>query len=167
VFNLRLGIDMKYLLLLSFLLTGSVYGQEFPLIKEKGFTGYVCPKECVVLKSIKDEKERYTPSTQDIENAENILLLNKTYLKEKQTTSARGNPAIYKNLPKYIRQYVGFINSSGDKIIWINFILKKEIKYYKPNQDIVHVNDGGSSYWSINVNVNKGYLSNMDINGEG
>ena len=74
-------------------------------------------------------------------------------------------PIIHENLPKYRRQYVGNINKKGQKIIWINFLWTKENDESRLAKDVLYVDDGGSYYWNIKVNIVTEELTDLMING--
>ena len=132
------------------------------------------PKDKLFINSV-DSVNRFTPTENDIKLAETIL-------KEqiKKTNNPRINQFgkkqyIYKNLNKYFRQYIGFINDKGDKLIHINFYwdkysLSDRLKGYDDQRltytsDFAIVFDGGSFYWNINVNLTKHNLERLEVNG--
>lgn len=143
----------------------SLSGQEIATeIKEKHFKGYVFPKvyEPIVFKLI-DVKARYCPTIEDIKNAELILRENIDNLISKGNGKIKG-----KNLKKYTRQYLGYINNEDEVIIYINFIYTKNIdKEWKPRfkEELQLVMDGGDDYWQIYVNITKKCLFGLYING--
>jgi hypothetical protein len=139
------------------------YCQNSLFIENKGFIGYIFSKEHFVFLSIEKEKERYTPTKDDIYLAECILIENKSFLKKNQDIQAYC-PMISENLENYIRQYVGFINKNDEKILWINFIWKGYAEDLV-EKDIVYPYDGGSLFWSIFINLNTKVLFNMKVNG--
>lgn len=154
----------KYILLIGFaLLCMSGYSQESTLVKGKGYTGYAFNKEHFVFMSIDNQKERYTPTKEDIMQIEKILKdsINSVLKKQKYC-----NTSINRNtLKKYKRQYVGFITKNGDVVIWINLLRNKEIEDIELSKDIVTVLDGGEKYWSIFINLTKTTLYGVRING--
>jgi hypothetical protein len=106
--------------------------------------------------------KRFTPSVAEIELTELMLSrdlkkLNKDRLHQSST------PIIHKNLESYQRQYFGYIDENGDRIILINCFwagdydntwLNKMIRYY----------DGGSFYWQVRYNIDKGLLFGLKVN---
>ncbi|MFT3902977.1 MAG: hypothetical protein QM727_07370 [Niabella sp.] len=78
---------------------------------------------------------------------------------------------------KYFRQYVGFINDKGERIIHINlhwdkFTIIDRIKGYWNGRldysfDYSITLDGGSRYWSVNVNLVEEQLYGLSVNGVG
>ena len=112
-----------------------------------------------------DFKERFTPTEQEIVRTEKALKRN--WIINKSMINQGGScPIIHKKLNKYKRQYVGYINSSGEKIIWINFIWKREKGILsKLDKEIIIVLDGCSYFWDINLNLEKEELFNLRVNG--
>jgi len=106
---------------------------------------------------------RFTPTREDIEKAETAL---KTQLQElnKPLVNQHNSPIIHKKLRKYKRQYFGYINDKGQKILLINsFWNKKEYSYWLESK--VSVLDGGSYYWSVNYDLETNELFDLYING--
>jgi len=157
-------IMKKNILLIGFaLLCMSGYSQESTLVKGKGYTGYAFNKDHFVFMSIDNQKERYTPTKEDITQIEKILQDSIGSVLKKQKYS---NTSINRNtLKKYNRQYVGFITNNGDVVIWINLLRSKEIDDVELSKDIVTVSDGGEKYWSIFINLTKNTLYGVRING--
>lgn len=133
-------------------------------IEGKGFKGYVFGKDEIVLVSIKQQKSRCTPSKEDILKVEQLLKA-KLELANKDLENQLGNyPVIHEKLKKYLRQYVGFVNSKGEKVIWVNFLWNKDLTE-KAAYEIIHVQDGGSYFWSIKINIDKEELFELSVNG--
>lgn len=155
------------IVILIFKLSANLYGQNGALFcKGKGYQGYVFDTSYFVLKSVKQQQGKINLSCDEVKIAEEVLnkeLLN--FNKDKINQSQRC-PDINKNLHKYCRQYFGFINTNGEKIVWINLFwnraFKKMAKY-----ELVNVNDGCSYYWNIEVNISAKTISNLQINGKG
>jgi hypothetical protein len=108
--------------------------------------------------------KRFTPTKEEIINAENAL---KSKLKEvnRNFENQYNLPIIHRNLKKYKRQYFGFINDKGEKILYINSLWKKNEEENKWLQQIIMVSDGGSHYWNIEYNLNTDELMNLSVNG--
>jgi len=75
----------------------------------------------------------------------------------------------YINLKNYKRQYVPFIDSKGEKKVYINcFCLSDspdEFNYWK--KSLVEVDDGGSCFFHLTVNLSSGQYGQLFINGYG
>lgn len=140
--------------------------KEAVFCKGKGYKGYVFDTSYLVLKSIKEQQSKAVLSCDEIKIAENILKKNLAALNANKINQTKGCPNISKKLCKYRRQYFGFINSKGEKVIWINMFWNKELNE-KAKYELISVNDGCSYYWDIEVNITTNSLSNLQVNGEG
>jgi hypothetical protein len=140
---------------------------ETTYIKGNGFIGYIFNEKHFILLSIENQKKRYTPSREDILNVEQ-LLKDKLKCENSELINQKNScPVIHKNLKKYVRQYVGFINTDGEKIIWINLLWDKNIDDSSLKEEIIMVNDGCSYYWNVKINIDKKDLYELNINGRG
>lgn len=107
---------------------------------------------------------RFTPTIIEVNQAE--LILNKEFLnKIKREVDGK---FIRKNLNNYKRQYLGYIDSKGEKIIFISFFLDKNIKkqedqYWKEEYRIMF--DGGASFWVAEINLKTSKVKNIFVNG--
>jgi hypothetical protein len=158
----RLIMRRIALLFISIILFLSGFTQEAILMKGKGYTGYIFRKEHFVFMTVENQKERFTPSKEDIAYAE--ILLEESihnYLKSEKihTSYIKQN-----TLKEYKRQYVGFINNHGDKIIFIKFFKGPSLDSL--SREIVDIFDGGENYWSIEINITQRKLLRITINGE-
>lgn len=135
------------------------------LIQGKGFKGYILGKNQFVITSIENQKERYTPVEEDVLLAERLVKEGLAELNNPMTDQGSGCPVIHRNLKKYIRQYVGYVNTAGEKIIWINFLWKSGTDNQRLTNEVVIVLDGCSHYWNIKVNLNKRMLYELFVNG--
>lgn len=110
--------------------------------------------------------KRFTPTKEEIFEAENAL---KSKLKEanRNLENQYNSPIIHRNLKKYKRQYFGFINDKGEKILYINSLWSKSIKEHHWHwlNEIIMVSDGGSHYWNIEYNLDTEELMNLSVNG--
>ena len=142
-----------------------VYSQETEYVKGKGYEGYIFPKEHSIW-GFPPEKGRYTPSSEDIAQAEKILQdsINTDYVKSNQK-AYRKPPINRKTLKKYIRQYVGYLTEDGKIIIHIYLNKGIEMDKNKLTKDVIAVMGGGSNHWSISINLSTKELSNMRVNG--
>ena len=111
-------------------------------------------------------KSRFTPSKEEINLAEKSL---STQLKElnSEKLNQSDSPVIDKNLRKYKRQYFGYIDKNGNKILFINCFWKREkeesLLWLKER---IRVLDGGSYFWNVKFNITKNILFDLDVNGE-
>ncbi|MGC4128047.1 MAG: hypothetical protein QM564_00495 [Bergeyella sp.] len=129
----------------------------------KCFKGYVfsSSKEITFIDSIED---RFTPSKQEIEQIEKLVSILIPQEKRANANFGKKCPKISKNLNNYNRQYVGYIDSDGNKIIWINFIWKKDCPD-NWNKDIIIYTDGCSYFWQIKINLKENKFFDFYVNG--
>ena len=126
------------------------------------------------LKSV-DSLNRFTPTKLDILLAEKILSEHIREANKNRINQFHKRQYIDKNLNKYFRQYIGYIDKKGDRSIHINFIwdrfsLIDRLKGYWDGRldytsDYSIVFDGGSRYWSIEVNLISKKLYGLAVNG--
>jgi len=135
-------------------------------INGKGYQGYIFPDSYFIMMTIKNQKERFTPTKNDVQKAEELLTKQIEILNFEQINQVGNCPIIHKNLKKYKRQYVGFVNMEGEKIIWINLIWFKDFNSIL-SKEIVSASDGCSFFWNIKVNINNESVFDLNINGLG
>lgn len=68
-----------------------------------------------------DSNQRFTPIKEEIASAEGLLKEQIKCLNQRLINQIGNCPVIHRNLNNYFRQYVGFYNSEGNKLIHINF----------------------------------------------
>lgn len=109
--------------------------------------------------------KRFTPTRQEIDKAE-IALQNNLKSLNRQLINQSSTPIIHKNLKKYKRQYFGYIDYNGNRILLINcFWTKDKDDTERWLTDQKMVDDGGSYYWNIKFNLDKNELFDLYING--
>ncbi|MBT9395223.1 hypothetical protein KLP40_18790 [Hymenobacter sp. NST-14] len=119
---------------------------------------------------------RFTPTFAQIEFAERILQKSLRHDNRHTFHQSRGyGPIVHRHLPKYQRQYFGYTTASNEQIIYINagwerYTLIDRLQNLYPRDetwknDYRIVMDGGSYYWSIEVNLTTGKLSAFGTNG--
>jgi hypothetical protein len=109
--------------------------------------------------------QRFTPTRQEIDKAE-IALSNNLKNSNKQLVNQSSTPIIHIKLKKYKRQYFGFIDNKGDRILYINcFWSKNENNSERWLTNEILVLDGGSYYWNVKFNVTKNEIFDLNING--
>lgn len=93
----------------------------------------------------------WTPGDTDVGNAEEMI-------KKCFEDQARGtiNRVLNRKPGDYCKQFVGAVNSNGERILWINMFCKKELEIFKEWKDkIVYTADGGSCFVQITFNWDK------------
>ncbi|MDR2204860.1 MAG: hypothetical protein LBE36_01695 [Flavobacteriaceae bacterium] len=129
----------------------------------KYYKGYVFDKSKEVT-FINGVSNRFTPSKQEIEHIEKIISV--SIPKEKKATTNLGKqcPKISKNLKNYNRQYIGYMDINGNRIVWINFIWKKNCPS-NWEKDIILNMDGCSYFWQTKINLEDDKIFDLFING--
>ena len=147
-------------------------------VKSNKFRGTIFkssyPQDKLFISSV-DSINRFTPTENEIKLAETILKQQIEKLNNPRINQFGKKQYIDKNLNKYFRQYVGFINDKGHKLIHINFYWDKytlfdRLKGYDDQRrdytsDFSMVLDGGSHYWNVNVNLTTNKLERLEVNG--
>ena len=107
--------------------------------KTKKFDVAIFPKN--YFEFISDQ--RFTPTRQEIDKAE-IALCNNLKISNKQLVNQSSTPSIHIKLNKYKRQYFGYIDKNGDRILFINsFWSKNENNTERWLTSEIMVLDGG------------------------
>lgn len=163
--TIQSGNAMKLLILLNafFMLSND----DPTHVKGKGYEGYIFDETHFVMVSVQQQKSRYTPTKDDVAAAEKLLKEKLPSINKGRVNQIRSCPVIDKKLKRYKRQYVGFINDKGEKILWINLIWVKRVTESELSKDIVSVQDGCSYYWNVKINVTTGEVFDLRVNGRG
>ncbi|MBW7676823.1 hypothetical protein [Chryseobacterium chendengshani] len=154
---------MKHLLTLLFFLTtfnkNHDNGYE---IDFKCYQGYVFDTNTKV-QFLNGTEKRFVPTQKEIERTEKIIF--ERIPENKLAIFKQVNcPKIAKNLKKYNRQYIGYINSNGERIIWINFIWRKECPENWKKEIIINI-DGCSYFWQVKINLRVDEIFDFYVNG--
>ena len=165
---------LPIILLFCFSLT---FSQEIKLVENKKYEG------AIFSKSYTDEfsnfppiKKRFTPTETEIAELENQLKKQiKRINKNKPNQGKHYGPIIHRNLKKYVRQYIGFIDNEGQKFIYVNFLwdgysLLDFIRGFEKRDDSWKTEwqmwfDGGSRYWNIKYIIDKKEFVDFSVNG--
>lgn len=148
-------------------------------VKSKNFRGTIFKsaysQEKLLIVPTDSVLSKFTPTKEDIELAETILKEQIKKVNNPRINQFEKRLYIDKNLNKYFRQYVGFINEKGDRVIHINlywdrFTIFDRLKGYWDDRleytsDFSMPLDGGSRYWNINVNLTARELYRLFVNG--
>ncbi len=123
-----------------------------------------------------DSTDRFTPTKDDIAEAEGILRSQIKRLIEGQPNQLGNCPVIHKNLANYFRQYVGYHNEEG-RIVHVNLLWDKHsIKdrlvgnadsRMDFNDEYTVPFDGCSYYWQVDVTLTTSQALNLKVNGRG
>ena len=127
--------------------------------------GINCPENVIDNKAY-----RWSPTEKDIAKAEELI---KKYIvrsveKKHRMPNQYGTPIVYQNFDKYYRQYRGYKDKRGRKMLYVNCFWKdKENLFQDWKRKEIHVCDGGSYYWSIKINMKKKKCFDYSVNGNG
>jgi hypothetical protein len=109
----------------------------------------------------------FTPTHEEVDKAEKALATQLLTI-NKQRINQASSPVIHKNLANYKRQYFGFIDNKGDRILLINCVWSKEKMYLEEwLKSRIMVLDGGSYFWNIKFNLTKSKFFDFEVNGYG
>ncbi len=162
---------MKTRLLILVLISASVSGQTIEkvsgystFIKGRGFKGVIFSADYELPVFYSDDKDRFTPTVEDVLRFERELRRRiKDINKDRPNQGRHYGPVIDKRQGKYSRQYAGFINSNGEKVIHVSLNWKEKGERWK--KDFVLALDGGSRHWSIRYNLDKNEFFGFAVNG--
>ena len=158
---------MKYIIVFSFLLLFKVCPAQTVAYH------YQTPKFDVAIfpKDFPDYMKifltAYTPTTVEVDSMELALYKYLRRIRRKlKSNSSQIN--VYKNFKNYRRQYFGYKNDAGEKLLFINSYNPKDSSFTFDwlNTQVV-VADGGSTYWNVHYNYTKRAFYKISINGSG
>ncbi|NIG53540.1 hypothetical protein [Chitinophaga sp. Cy-1792] len=152
----------KCLVLILLFVSNCVLGQAGH-IKEPDYEGYIFPASFKKVEKwvFEEARGRFTPTPAEIAIVERIV---KLQLEEEEKTSSY-KLHICAHLKMYKRQYVGFFDKSGHKVIWVNALLSN---YPFPlSSQIIEVDDGGESFWQMLIDLKEKKGFGFSINSLG
>lgn len=160
------------ILLLSF---SALHAQDYVVPEEtwyhtevlgSNYHGYVFNKEWEVDILVENQDGRFTPEDIDIAKAEKLMQKKLAFLNRNHENQEGMCPIIDEHIRKYTRQYVGFTDINGARIIWINAVWDDKMQK-QLSQDIVRTSGGCGHYWSIKVNLDTEKVYGLEVNGAG
>ncbi|MBQ9638296.1 MAG: hypothetical protein IJV22_01900 [Bacteroidales bacterium] len=156
-------------------LMGVAFAQEYVTPEEKwkfaevnghNYHGYVFHKDWKVDVNVENQDGRYTPTDEDIALVEKMVKKKIAYLNRHHENQEGMCPIIDEHMDKYERQYVGFTDLNGYRIVWVNYVWDDKVKK-KLSQDIVLTEGGCGHYWHLKVNVDTEKVYGLEVNGSG
>lgn len=117
--------------------------------------------ECVIFNTNNNSfnvgslEKKWLPSVEDVLLCDNIIK-DYVHFKEKKGAAVLGDsPVISENYYKYVRQYMGYIDKRGRKImavkyIWQEIIEINELQWLNRRIDVI---GGGTYFWQIEVRL--------------
>jgi len=154
---------MKALLTILVLLIA----QQPLFVKGKGFKGYIFSEDVEMYVYFKEKPGRFTPTRAEVILCEKLLKEQLRNIKQSKAAQCAGCLVIHENLQRYMRQYVGYINEKGEKILWINMLWDESSYLEDVDKRIIMVDDGGNYYWNVKVNLKSAKIYDLQINGHG
>jgi len=91
-----------------------------------------------------EEDIRWTPTKEDVRKAEKILA----------ECAKKEQPDVHKKLDQYKRQYVGIVRGKS-KQIYINAFIDKNDHFEEWKEFEVLIHDGGDSFFSVDIDLEK------------
>jgi len=104
--------------------------------------------------------KRFTPGFPDIDKAEHALA--EQLLQQRDTTKRL--PDIYRHLKKYKRQYFGYTSKDGHKVLYMNLFWDDQTYVKNWLKQMIMVQGGGASYWSVKYDLDANKLYDLQIN---
>ncbi|MDX6181709.1 hypothetical protein SGQ44_05785 [Flavobacterium sp. Fl-77] len=103
--------------------------QSIIVLENKNFQGAIFPKTYTnSAYNWLDKSDRFSPTTAEVEKFENALRSKLKKINTNLWDQQNSCPIIHRNLKKYIRQYLGFIDESGKKYLLVNFLWNKSFQ---------------------------------------
>lgn len=160
---------------LTTLVANFVFAQEFVVPEEvwyhtevmgSNYHGYVFNKDWEVDFTVENQDGRFTPDDIDIAKAEKLMQRKLAYLNRNHENQEGRCPIIDEHITRYTRQYVGFTDVNGAKIIWINAVWDDKVAK-QLSQDIVLTSGGCGHYWHLKVNLDTEKVYGLEVNESG
>lgn len=136
---------------------------RFMEVTGSNYHGYAFPNDWDVDVTVEGQDGRFTPEDADIAKAEKLMQKKIAYLNRYHENQEGKVPIIDEHLSKYERQYVGFTDIHGYRIIYINAIWDAKMKG-KLGRDVLRTTGGGPYYWSVKVNIDTEKVYGLTVN---
>ena len=102
-----------------------------------------------------------TLTEQEIEETESLLIRAVAEYNKKMTSKYQK----VDSLVNYKRQLVPYINQKGEKVVFVNFFCKDFRWNENWRKELVMVDDGGSCFFNIQINLTTKNTYNLYVNG--
>lgn len=139
---------------------------DYAEVNGSNYHGYAFHEQWGVDFTIENQDGRYTPSEEDIAEAERLIQKRIAYINRYHENQEGDCPVVDEHMRKYERQYVGFTDITGCHIVWVNFVWDENAAD-RLKQDIVLTEGGCGHYWHIKVNISTGKVYGLEVNGSG
>lgn len=113
---------------------------------------------------LKGISNRFTPSRVDVEKAEKLLSRDLGKLNTDHTNQDPLRP-IHRRLLSYKKQYFGYINQDGEKILLVNAFIKTNPAAASGEwlNKMIYNPIGGTDFWQVSYNVDTNLLFDFMI----
>ena len=169
--------NIKIMAIALMLITLTAYGLKRPqqqpsekyatVVAGSNYEGFAFNEDFETDVTVENQVGRFTLSSADIDTVEKLM--KKKIAKLNHTHNHQASmecQLIDEHLEKYKRQYIGFINDEGDKVVWVNFIrdrrFDKLLLYEIPN-----IIGGCSNFFSVKVNIDHRIVYGLEVNDPG
>lgn len=117
--------------------------------------------------TVEKQDGRYTPSDADISEVERLIQKRIHYVNRDHINQGGMCPVIDEHMRLYRRQYVGFTNSRGDHIVWVNYLWDENLTDEQLANDVLLMRGGCAHYWHIKCNLTTRKVYGLEVNSEG
>lgn len=138
---------MKTLLIL---ITVSIVLNNTVFVEGKNYKGYIFSKEYENKYFIRSANKFFTPTINDINEVEKLLIIKAKDIKRNKI-STQNKCWNYNDLCKYNRQYFGEFDDNGNKMIFINFVLKKSTPDNWNKEIVILLEDNCKNVWNDKI----------------
>ena len=130
------------------------------------YHGWAFHKDWEVDVMVENQDGRFTPTDEDIAKAEGLIQSRLAYVNRFHENQEGQCPIIDEHIRKYERQYVGFTDVHGYRVMWVNFVWDDNAKLSLAN-DILLTEGGCGHYWHIQCNLDTEKVYGLEVNGGG
>ena len=139
---------------------------DYAEVQGINYHGYAFHEQWDVDFTVENQDGRYTPSEEDIAEAERLIQKRIAYVNRFHENQGGDCPVVDEHMRKYERQYVGFTDITGCHIVWVNFVWD-ESATEKLKNDVLLTEGGCGHYWHVKVNLTTGKVYGLEVNGYG
>ena len=143
---------MNRMLIISILILG--FFRSFTQTNERQYIFNQLEK--IYSQEVDEKFERFTPTRDEIKIADSLIQFHVTEKAREYSWAEK-----ISNYSSYYRQYVGYINGKGEKILFINGFCKWESNW---RSEIISYRGGGSCFFTIKANVDKKLTYDLKVN---
>ena len=147
-----------------YLLCDLAISQNITIVENSNFTGAIFPAEYNFLDSFLKDEKRFTPTEAEILDIEKKLRLQIRKLENQGLRKKNRKQYVAQHLKNYVRQYTGYYDQDGNRIIYINSIWSESANVIdygagetEPDWKIhwLRVMDCGIHCWNVKYNATR------------